>query len=102
YQPPQYIAPTAKVSRSMLNEGCSVYGEIDHSVLFYGVRVENGALVRDAVVMPNVTIGEGARVFRAVIGEGTVIEPGAVVGDPASPDITLIGNNETVRKEVIA
>ncbi|HZG75255.1 MAG TPA: glucose-1-phosphate adenylyltransferase, partial [Paenibacillus sp.] len=34
YQPPQYIAKGAKVARSLLNEGCSVYGEVDHSVLF--------------------------------------------------------------------
>jgi len=104
YQPPQYIAPTAKATRSLLNEGCFVYGEVDHSVLFYGVRVEKGALVRDSVIMPNVTIGEGAKVYRAIIGEGTVVEPGAVIGDPnaAPSEITLIGNNETVRKEVSA
>jgi len=104
YQPPHYIAPTAKVSRSLLNEGCSVYGEVERSVLFYGVTVEKGAVVRDSVVMPNAVVGEGARVYRAIIGEGTIIEPGAVVGDPyASPsEITLIGNNETVRKEVNA
>ncbi|HZG85337.1 glucose-1-phosphate adenylyltransferase [Paenibacillus sp.] len=104
YQPPQYIAPSAKVSRSLLNEGCSVYGEVDRSVLFYGVTVEKGAVVRDSVVMPNAVVGEGARVYRAIIGEGTIIEPGAVVGDPNSPpsEITLIGNNETVRKEVNA
>jgi len=104
YQPPHYIAPTAKVTRSLLNEGCSVYGEVERSVLFYGVTVEKGAVVRDSVVMPNAVVGEGARVYRAIIGEGTIIEPGAVVGDPfASPsEITLIGNNETVRKEVNA
>ncbi len=104
YQPPQYIAKSAKATRSLLNEGCFVYGEVDHSVLFYGVRVEKGALVRDSVIMPNATIGEGAQVYRAIVGEGTVVEAGAVIGDPnaAPSEITLIGNNETVRKEVSA
>jgi glucose-1-phosphate adenylyltransferase len=105
YQPPQYISSSAKVTRSLVNEGCFVYGDIDHSVLFYGVRVAKGAQVRDSVIMPNVTIGEGARIYRAIIGEGTFVEAGAVIGDPyasLTSEITLIGNNETVRKEVTA
>jgi len=104
YQPPHYVAPTAKVARSLLNEGSAVYGVVDHSVLFYGVRVAKDAIVKDSVLMPNVTIGEGARVYRSVIGEGTYVEPGAVVGEPegGSGEITLIGNNEIVRKGVSA
>lgn len=103
YQPPQYIAPRAKVTRSLVNEGCTVLGEVDHSVLFYGVQIEQGAFVKDSVIMPNATIGEGARIYRAIVGEGAVVEPGAVVGRPdGSGEVVLIGNNETVRKEVTA
>lgn len=105
YQPPQYISPTARVTRSLLNEGCTVYGDVDHSVLFYGVRIGRGARVTDSVIMPNVTIGEDAVVHRAIIGEGTVVEAGAVIGEPESStsgEITLVGNNETVRKGVSA
>jgi glucose-1-phosphate adenylyltransferase len=105
YHPPQYISPTAKVTRSLVNEGCFVYGDVHHSVLFYGVNIGKGAMVRDSVIMPNVTIEEGARVYRAIIGEGTVVKAGAVVGDPsadAASEITLIGNNETVQKGVLA
>jgi glucose-1-phosphate adenylyltransferase len=105
YQPPQYIAPEAKVSRSMINEGCSVYGTVDHSVLFYGVRVGKDSIVRDSVIMPNVKIGRNVQIYKAIIGEGTVLEDGCVIGDPFGSDqseIILIGNNETIRKEVSA
>jgi glucose-1-phosphate adenylyltransferase len=105
YQPPQYIAPEAKVTRSMINEGCSVYGTVDHSVLFYGVQIGEDSIVRDSVIMPNVKIGRNVKIFKAIIGEGTVLEDGCVIGDPHGFDrseIILIGNNETIRKEVSA
>jgi glucose-1-phosphate adenylyltransferase len=104
YQPPQYIAPSAKVTRSLVNEGCYVYGEVDHSVLFYGVHIGANAVVRDSVIMPGVKIGEGSRIYRAIIGEGTIIEDGCTIGSPEASDgeITLIGNNEVIRKVVTA
>ncbi len=46
YQPAQYIAPTAQIRRSLVNEGCAVFGEVDHSVLFYGVQVGKAAISR--------------------------------------------------------
>ena len=33
-QPPQYIAPTAQIEDSLINEGCIVEGTVKHSVLF--------------------------------------------------------------------
>ncbi|WP_199614845.1 glucose-1-phosphate adenylyltransferase [Paenibacillus alkalitolerans] len=102
YQPPQYVSPTARVNRSLVNEGCTVYGEADHSVLFYGVQICEDAIVRDSVIMPNTKIGEGARIYRAIVGEGTIIEGGCVIGDADSGEITLIGSNEIIRKVVTA
>ncbi|MBU6145519.1 MAG: glucose-1-phosphate adenylyltransferase [Paenibacillaceae bacterium] len=101
YQPPQYIAPQARVTRSMVNEGCTVYGEVDHSVLFYGSHVAPGALVRDSVIMPNAVIGAGAVVIRAIVGEGATVTDGCSIGHPTG-DITLIASDQWVRKGVLA
>ncbi|WP_248925514.1 glucose-1-phosphate adenylyltransferase [Paenibacillus hamazuiensis] len=96
-QPGQYIAPTAQVRKSLVNEGCCVFGEVDHSVLFYGVQTGEGSLIKDSVIMPNVRIGSHVRIYKAIIGEGTVIEDGVTIGHPeGSQDITLIGSNETI------
>jgi glucose-1-phosphate adenylyltransferase len=99
-QPAHYVASSAKIKRSMINEGCIVFGEINHSVLFYGVHVGEGSLIKDSVIMPNVKIGNNVTVYRSIIGEGTVIEDGCIVGDPSAPDapITLIGDKETISR----
>ncbi|CAG7648693.1 glucose-1-phosphate adenylyltransferase [Paenibacillus allorhizosphaerae] len=104
-QPGQYIASTAQIRRSLVNEGCCVFGEVDHSVLFYGVTVGEGSLIKDSVIMPNVTIGSNVIIHKAIIGEGTVVEDGSVIGDPdsgAGQDIILIGSNERIGKDTMA
>ena len=44
--PPHYVAKGAHVQNSLVAEGCNVYGEIDFAVLFAGVYVAPGAVVR--------------------------------------------------------
>ncbi len=102
-QPAQYISDGAKVRRSLINEGCSILGEVERSVLFYGVRTGSGSVIRESVIMPNAVIGNHVTIYRAIIGENTVIEDGAIIGDP-NGSITLIGANETVQagKDVLA
>lgn len=79
--PPQYIAATADIQNSMVSEGSRVFGEVDYSILFHDVTVEEGAKVRYSIVMPGAVIKKGADVEYAIIAENAVIESGAKVGD---------------------
>lgn len=82
--PPHYIGAGAKVERSMITEGCDIEGDIDFSVLFANVTVEEGAQVKYSIVMPGTVIKKGAVVQYSIVAEEAVIEEGAVVG--ASPE----------------
>lgn len=79
--PPQYISDTAEVQNSLITEGCVVLGKVDFSILFDNVTVEQGAEVRDSLIMPGAVIKSGASVQYSIIAENTVIESGAVVGE---------------------
>ena len=58
--PPQYIADTARVERSIIGEGTEVYGEVRNSVIGAGVLIGAGAVVRDSIIMRGAVIGDGA------------------------------------------
>jgi glucose-1-phosphate adenylyltransferase len=94
YQPAQYIAANASVKNSLVNEGCAVFGDVDHSVLFYGVQVGEGSVIKDSVIMPNAKIGNNVTIVKTIIGENTVVEDGASVG--GNGDTVLIGSNERI------
>ena len=93
--PPQFLGDKAVVENSMLTEGCEVYGTVKHSVLFAGVRVDEGAVVEDSVIMPGTHIQSGAVVKRTIIAEDCVISKDAKVGEDEG-DIALIGQATTL------
>ncbi|MCI8501113.1 MAG: glucose-1-phosphate adenylyltransferase [Oscillospiraceae bacterium] len=101
--PPHYISAMANVQNSMVTEGCSVYGTVDFSVLFAGVTIEEGAVVRDSIVMPGAVIKKNSIVEYAIIGEDVVVEENAVIGarpemidDKSQWGIAVIGPDATI------
>jgi len=107
-RPPARIGPGASVSRSMISHGCVIDGNVEHSVLSPGVRVEAGAVVRDSIVMFDAVIGPGAVLDRVILDKEARIGAGARVGvgDELTPNrdeperlyagITLVGKRARV------
>ncbi len=80
------ISAGAVVENSMITDGCRIKGEVKHSVLFAGVKVEKGAVVEDAVIMGGTVIKAGAVVRHCIIAENVTIGENAVVGAMPSGD----------------
>ncbi len=91
-QPPHYLASTARVSHSLINEGCMVSGEVERSILFPGVYVGEGSVIKDSVIMSNVKIGADVRIEKAIVGEGVKVGNGSQIRAPGekSSEIILI------------
>ncbi len=98
--PPQYIGAKAVVENSMITDGCVVEGTVDFSVIFEGVKIEEGATVTDSIIMPGSVIKSGAVVEYAIVGENCVVGSGAQIG--ARPEtfdnrddwgIAVVGHN---------
>ena len=86
--PPAFYGPEAKVSRSMINEGSKVLGEVEHSMLFSGVKVGKGAVVKDSVIMPFAVIEDNAVVDHAIVAQNAVIKKGVkLVGAEGSIEV---------------
>lgn len=88
------IDPTAIIGPNVvLGCGCIIgpRAVVRNSVLWDGVRLEEGAIVEGAIIASNAVIGREARVLEgSVIGHdvkvdpGTVLEPGSRVGGDAT------------------
>lgn len=92
---PHYIAKGATVADSLITEGCEVYGNVEHSILFAGVVIEEGAKVTDSVIMPGSVIKRGAVVRRSIVAENAVVGAGAFVGEEKG-NIAVVGQNITL------
>jgi glucose-1-phosphate adenylyltransferase len=89
-QPPQFIATDAEVLDSLINEGCMIEGEIERSVLFQGVKVEKGAVVRESVIMPDAIIGKNAYIEKAIVPAEITIPDGAIICGNTGEEILLV------------
>ncbi|MCL2392215.1 MAG: glucose-1-phosphate adenylyltransferase [Oscillospiraceae bacterium] len=79
--PPHYIAPTGSIKNTIITEGCEIYGLVENSILSVGVIVEEGAVVKDSVIMENCRISKSAVVEYAILDENVVIAEGAQAGE---------------------
>ncbi|MDD2955706.1 MAG: glucose-1-phosphate adenylyltransferase subunit GlgD [Oscillospiraceae bacterium] len=50
----------AKVTNSLLADGCIIEGEVENSILFRGVKVGRGAKIKNCILMQGTVIGDGA------------------------------------------
>ncbi|MGM0875815.1 MAG: glucose-1-phosphate adenylyltransferase [Bacillota bacterium] len=92
--PPQYLDFDAKITQSLISEGCEIYGTVENSVLFSGVKVGKGSIIKDSVILPNAVIGENVILGKAVVGPGIFIEGDVVVtSKDSSKEISLIGEH---------
>ena len=78
--PSSYIDEHAKIRDAFVAEGCSVYGKVTHSVISTGCFIGRDAVIEDSVVMPGVVIEDGAIVRHAILGENSKVCKNAVVG----------------------
>ncbi len=92
--PPHFIGDYAKISNSLITEGCNIEGIVENSVLASGVKVSRGAYIKDSIIMKNVTISEGTTINYSIIDSDTEIGAGSVIGrtKSASENITVIGS----------
>ena len=79
-RPPHYVAPTGSIKNTLITEGCEIYGSVENSILSVGVVVEEGAVVKDCVIMDNARVCKDAVVNYAILDENIVVKEGATVG----------------------
>ena len=79
-EPPVKIGPQASLQRSLLSEGAIINGTVERSIISPGVYIEEGAVVRDAIIFHGTRVEAGAVIERSIIDKEVHIGKGAHVG----------------------
>ncbi len=74
----------ASVKNSLLADGCVVEGTVEDSILFRGVRVLEGAVVRGCVVMQGAVVGRGASVSYGILDKDVYVQEGRTMAGYAT------------------
>ena len=109
--PPQFVAKDAYVSRSIVSEGCNIFGNVTHSVIGTGVTIGEGSTVKDSIIMSDAKIGNNCYIDRAIIAEDTIIGDNVKIGvgddipnvfrpDIYNSSLAVIGENSIIPSNV--
>ena len=79
-RPPVSFQAGARAGRSLIANGCRVSGTVERSVLFPGVSVAAGAVVRDSIVMHDTVIEREAVLDHAIVDKQVRIGAGVRLG----------------------
>ena len=92
---PTYYGEDAEVSDSLIADGSRIEGTVKNSIIFRGCTIAKDAVVKDSIVLPNSSIGEGVELSYVVTDKGvTVRENRKMVGGATYP--VAIAKNATV------
>ncbi len=88
-RPPAKFGPNSRVSNSIIANGCRVFGQVERSILFPGVLIGEGAVVRDSILFSEANVYRDARIARAILDKRVVVGDGARLGSDEAVEADL-------------
>ena len=71
-----YISESGSCLNSLVAEGCSIEGTVVDSILFPGVTVAKGAVVRNSILFKGTSVGENANLAHVIADKDVEIKDG--------------------------
>ncbi len=101
---PLKVSKNGSVLNSLVYNGCKIEGEVTNSILFPGVHIKKGAMVKNSVLFFDNVVGENARLNKVISDVNTTIGDGARIGDEKkerSGRVTVLGWNNHVPENTV-
>ena len=105
--PAHYIGGSGSVKTSIVGEGCQIFGVVRNSIIFPNVTIGEGAYIENSIIMQGCVIERNVKVWKSIlaagvtVGEGTEIGVGEDVPNKLKPNlyytgITVVGESAAV------
>ncbi len=98
---PTIVGSSALIEDALFYSGCTIRGRVTRSVLFPGVIVEEGALVKDSILFFDTVVKKEARVVRTITDIGAAVGAGAKIGDDAPEALSVVGTRSAIPDETV-
>lgn len=97
-EPSTHYKKNARIKNSFVANGCQIDGYVENSIIFRGVKIEKGCIIRNSIVMQKTHIDENVHLNYTILDKRTTINKGVtLIGDPSLPYIG--GKKAVISKE---
>ncbi|MDR9501623.1 MAG: sugar phosphate nucleotidyltransferase [Desulfurivibrionaceae bacterium] len=101
---PLKVGSQARIQDSLIYNGCVIEGEVEHSIIFPGVHVKKGAVVKDSVLFFDNVVGRDSHIEKIIsdvnvtMGNGVRIGKG---GGEGGDNVTILGWNNSFPDNIV-
>lgn len=79
----------AKVTNSLVADGCEVKGVVENCILFKGVKVEEGAVIKNSILMQDTVVGQGSKLNCIIADKDCSIKAGIELSGAPNYPVSL-------------
>lgn len=86
---PTLYGKDAKITNSLVADGCEIKGTVENCILFKGVKIEAGAVVKNSILMQDTTVGGDSSVNCVIADKNVSIKNGIELSGAANFPVIL-------------
>ena len=86
---PTLYGHESKINNSLIADGCEINGEVENSIIFKGVKVEKGAVVKNSILMQDTVIGENTKVNYIIADKNVNVKSGVELSGAENFPVSL-------------
>jgi glucose-1-phosphate adenylyltransferase len=91
---PTIYKSNADVKNSLIADGCTINGTVENSILFRNVTVEEGAVVKNSIIMENGKIMRGTKLSYIITDKNVTVREDRNISGYATYPIVIVKDKE--------
>lgn len=89
---PARYSPNAAVSNSLVADGCLIEGTVENSILFRGVVVKPGAVIRNSIIMQDAVVSRNTEIENCILDKQVTVRENVRLIAPKSYPLVVAKN----------
>lgn len=89
---PTIYGPDSSLKNSLVADGCIIEGKVENCIVFKGVKIEKGAVVKNSILMQDTVIGENAKINCVIADKNVDVKNGAELSGAETFPVCLSKN----------
>lgn len=89
---PTIYGPDSSLKNSLVADGCIIQGTVENCIIFKGVKIGEGTVVKDSILMQDTVVGKNAKISCVIADKNVDISDGVEMAGASSFPVCLTKN----------
>ena len=76
---PTKYTDSANVKNSLIADGCVIEGTVENSIIFRGVKIGKGCVVKNSILLQDTTVGDNVQLNCVITDKNAMVKDGRML-----------------------